>query len=249
MEGHAAIFAHATDSRGAATVRQTTQAARPPAVERPGISDSKAAMFSSSIPRRPSTLVAALVIAAVVPLGAAGSAAAEPAGPAYRGHRVSHAAGHHVSPKAAWLRHVSRTLSDVHPYLDARARGGGRLALVLGIDDVALATRYDWPKGVAPTLQVARHARRLGIAVFFVTGRFSSDLHRLTGPLRRAGFVWNGICGRRHGVRVPAAKARCRRSIEGQGYTITANISSNRQAFHGGFYERAVLLPNIGRRG
>jgi hypothetical protein len=31
------------------------------------------------------------------------------------------------------------------------------------------------------------------------------------------------------------------------GYTVTANISSHRQAFYGGYFERAVLLPQIGR--
>lgn len=118
--------------------------------------------------------------------------------------------------------------------------------MVIGVDNVALAARYDWPRGVAPTLRVARHARRLGMAVFFVTGRQRSDLRNVAGPLRRAGFRWEGICGRNPELPIPAAKQRCRRSFAERGYTITANISSNTKAFHGGYYERAFLLPDIG---
>ncbi|MDH2415859.1 HAD family acid phosphatase [Nocardioides sp. CER19] len=143
----------------------------------------------------------------------------------------------------------------MHPYLAARARQGGRLAIVLGIDNVALATHYDWPKGVRPTLSVARptlsvarQARALGMAVFFVTGRPNREVRRLVGPLRRAGFEWNGLCGRPRGVRVRVAKQRCRQAISARGYTVTANISSHQLAFYGGYYERGFMLPNYGGR-
>ena len=202
-------------------------------------------MPSRTTALRPSTLVAAAVVATCLPFAVVGTAGAEPA--ARTTHRTHHRTQHAGSPKAAWLHRVSRRLSGVPAYLDARARDGGRLAVVLGIDDVALATRYDWPHGVTPTLRVARHARRLGIAVFFVTGRLNGDARRMRRPLRRAGFRWSGLCGRDRGRRITVAKEICRRSIEGSGYTITANISSHRQAFYGGHFERAVLLPQIGR--
>jgi hypothetical protein len=206
-------------------------------------------MPPSTNARRLSTIAATVVVLAVLPFAAIGAAEAAPAA---RAARHPHHSAHHgprpaLSAKAAWLHRVSRRLAGVPAYLDARARGGGRLAVVLGIDDVALATRYDWPHGVAPTLRVARHARRLGIAVFFVTGRRNGDARRMKRPLRRAGFRWTGICGRDRGRRITVGKERCRRSIESMGYTVTANISSHRQAFYGGYFERAVLLPQIGR--
>lgn len=200
-------------------------------------------MFFSSARRR--LRLASLVVAALVPVTVATPAVAS----APRAH--SHPARHRgLPPERVWLHDVSRALSGVPGYLDARAREGGRPAVVLGIDNVALATHHDWPRGVPPTLRVARHARRLGMAVFFVTGRFHREQRHLGRLLRRAGFAFEGICTRPRGVRVPVAKEQCRRAITGRGYTITANISSNDQAFHGGYYERAVRLPDYrGRLG
>lgn len=194
---------------------------------------------------RPAPLVAAVVVPLAIGLAMATAA------PAVASPRRSHA--HHgrhegLPPKRVWLRDVSRALSGVPTYLDARAREDGRLAVVLGIDNVALASHYDWPKGVAPTLRVARRARELGYAVFFVTGRFNRERGHLSRLLRRAGFAFDGVCGRAPGVPIPVAKQQCRRAIADRGYTITANISSNGQAFHGGYYERAVLVPGSGRR-
>jgi hypothetical protein len=250
---------------GRRDLAETAHARGPDAVRFAAILDPKATMHLSTAARRPSLLLAVAVVAvvaAVLPLTVVGAADAAPAARTARHpHARHHAARHHAvrhhavrhqprparSGKAAWLRRVSHRLAGVPAYLDARAREGGRLAVVLGIDDVALATRYDWPHGVAPTLRVARHARRLGMAVFFVTGRLGGDARRLRGPLRRAGFRWTGICARDRGRRIAVGKELCRRSIESTGWTITANISSHRQAFHGGHFERAVLLPQIGR--
>jgi len=195
--------------------------------------------------RRPAPLVAAAIAPLAIALALATAA------PAVASTRHPHA--HHVRhdglpPKRVWLRDVSRALSGVPTYLDARAREGGRLAVVLGIDNVALASHYDWPESVPPTLRVARHARQLGMAVFFVTGRLNRQEPHLRRLLRHAGFSFDGVCGRAPGVPIPVAKQQCRRAIADRGYTITANIASNGQAFHGGYYERAVLLPDYGGR-
>jgi hypothetical protein len=202
-------------------------------------------MIPSTTARRLSMLVVAAVVGVLVPLATTGAADARPAAPTSR--QARHAAPHQLSPKAAWLRQVSRRLADAPAYLDARARQGGRLDVVLGIDDVALATRYDWPHGVGPTLRVVQHARQLGMAVFFVTGRLNGDARRLAGPLHKAGFRFDGICGRDRGRRIAPAKTICRSAIEERGYTITANISSHTLAFRGGHFERSFLLPQIGR--
>jgi len=167
------------------------------------------------------------------------------------GHRphADHAARHGgLPPIGVWHHDVARAYAGLPAYLRSRAAGGERVAIVLGIDNVALATRYDWPHAVPPTLRLVRQARALGYAVFFVTGRSEDDAHRLAGPLRRAGFAFEGICGRAHGMRIAPGKTRCRRSLTARGYTITANISTHQQAYVGGYYERAVRLPSYGGR-
>jgi hypothetical protein len=148
---------------------------------------------------------------------------------------------------AAWHRDVARALAGVPAYLQQRATDD-RLAIVLGIDNVALATHYDWPRPVREVLRVERLARRLGYAVFFVTGRVTGQVRRVLRPLRRAGFVWDGVCARAHGARIAPAKLRCRRAITDAGYTITANISAHDEAYVGGYFERAFLLPSYGGR-
>ncbi|SFC52769.1 hypothetical protein SAMN04487968_107179 [Nocardioides terrae] len=160
-----------------------------------------------------------------------------------------HAARHGgLPPMHTWHRDVARAFAGLPGYLQSRAASGERLAIVLGIDNVALATRYDWPRAVPPTLRLVRRARALGYAVFFVTGRSERNARSLAGPLRRAGFAFEGICGRAHGLRIAGGKLRCRQSLTARGYTITANISTHHQAYVGGYYERAVRLPSYGGR-
>lgn len=152
----------------------------------------------------------------------------------------------HLPSKKSWLRDVSKALKPANAYLDARAKKGGRLAIVLDIDNTSLSTQYDWPRPVTPTLSVARHARSTGYSVFFVTGRYYSDLKNVAGPLKRAGYVYAGICGRNPGESVRHSKQRCRASIANLGYTITASIANNPVDFVGANYERAFALPNYG---
>lgn len=198
--------------------------------------------------------LAVLLIGVLAALSVTGTAAAEsvPAGDRSRhAQHKHHGATHHrraLPPMPVWHRDVARALGGLPAYLEARAAGGGRLAIVLGIDNVALATHYDWPRAVPPTRRIVRRARALGYAVFFITGRTERDARRLAGPLRRAGFPFDGVCGRAAGLRIAAGKLRCRRSITARGYTITANISTHDQAYVGGYYERRVMLPSYGGR-
>lgn len=206
--------------------------------------------FRSSARRR----LAVVVIGVLTALSLVGTAAADPAAASdRRGHHGKHSQHHGKHRKAlppirVWHRDVARAISGTQGYLKQRAAAGGRLAVVLGIDNVALATHYDWPHAVPPTRRLARRANALGYAVFFVTGRTQRDARRLARPLRAAGFEFDGICGRAKGLRIAAGKLRCRRNLTRRGYTITANVSTHRQAYAGGYYERAVMLPSYGGR-
>jgi hypothetical protein len=149
--------------------------------------------------------------------------------------------------KAQWLADVSTALTGADAYLTSRAAKGGKLAIVLDIDNTSIATHYAWPEAVGPTLTVARRAAALGMKVFFVTGRFetgSGGVANAVPALRGAGYSWQAICGRKAGEKLAASKKRCRGAIAKQGYAIVANVGNNGPDFAGGNYEKAYRLPN-----
>jgi hypothetical protein len=153
--------------------------------------------------------------------------------------------------KAAWLSDVRRSMHGSLAHLrarDARARPGARLAVNLDIDNTALATKYAPGRPVLPVRRFAREADRLGMKVFFNTGR----THRKPALklLRRAGFPVDRLCTRHRGERVTHSKQRCRHAFVVAGYTIVANVGNTRPDFLGHDYERAFRLPSYhGRLG
>jgi len=151
--------------------------------------------------------------------------------------------------KARWQADVRTAMQGSVPYLDARAaQGGRRLAIVLDIDNTSLATEYDWPRPVRPTLRFARRADRLGMGVFFVTGRHRGTLAGPRRELRRAGFPISGMCGRGRGESLVHSKQRCRRQLAARGWTIVANVGNHRSDLVGRHYERGFRLPSYGGR-
>lgn len=108
-------------------------------------------------------------------------------------------------------------------YLEARARRGGKLAIVVDVDDTALsnlpslrANDYgfivggpcDLPRGpcgllawigmakaepIKPVLALVRAARARGVAVFFLTGRPERLRAATEANLRGAGYEWTGV--------------------------------------------------------
>ncbi|MFT4265463.1 MAG: HAD family acid phosphatase [Nocardioides sp.] len=151
--------------------------------------------------------------------------------------------------KKVWLHDVAVAMKPAIPSLQRRvARGGDRLAVVLDIDNTALATHYAWPRPVRKTLAFARRAAELDVSVFFVTGRYAADAKRQRPTLRRAGYTVDGICGRRSGEGLVASKTRCRRSLVARGYTIIASVGNLPSDVRGGYVERSFDLPDYGRR-
>jgi predicted secreted acid phosphatase len=151
--------------------------------------------------------------------------------------------------KEQWQADVRQAMRGSIAYLDRRVpQGGGRLAIVLDIDNTSLSTEYAWPRPVRPTLRFARHADALGVAVFFVTGRYQDGLRSPRRALKRAGYPLKAMCGRRHGEAIAHSKQRCRRQITRDGWHIVANVGNHRTDFTGGNYERAFKLPSYGGR-
>lgn len=127
----------------------------------------------------------------------------------------------------------------------------GRLAW----DGLALA------KAIRPTLDLFRAAQASGVAVFFITGRKKDaaicNKNEKTDKgegcvtmknLRKAGYRgWTALIMRPLDSNLPSAadfKAPQRAKIEGNGYTIIANVGDQQSDLSGGHAERSFKLPN-----
>ena len=120
-------------------------------------------------------------------------------------------------------RDLAAVADDARRYLDSRVGGGGKLAIVVDVDETALsnlpglrANDYGFivggpcelPRGpcglgawigmaraeaIKPVLALARHARERGVAVFFLTGRPERMRAATEQNLRAAGYEWTGV--------------------------------------------------------
>ena len=132
----------------------------------------------------------------------------------------------------------------------------GKVAIVLDIDDTALSSipsllANDFglikdgacliPKGpcgwgswqelgkapaIAPTLALSQLAKKLGFAVFFITGRQEKYREATERNLRSVGYAdWDGLILRGAGVHYPSEaefKAPVREKLESQGYVLNS---------------------------
>jgi predicted secreted acid phosphatase len=162
-------------------------------------------------------------------------------------------------------------------YLDRRARQVPRPAAVFDIDETSLSnwpayrangwTRFtagecDLDKGpcglrawqgmatskaLPATLDLVRHARSLGVAVFFISGRPPSLREATERNLRAEGYEWDGVVLLPDGATFKSAadfKTPERRRLAEQGYTILISVGDQESDLAGGFAERTFKLPN-----
>jgi acid phosphatase len=162
-------------------------------------------------------------------------------------------------------------------YLDRRARQVPKPAAVFDIDETSLsnwpayrvngwtrltAGECDLEKGpcglrawqamakskaIPATLELARHARRLGVAVFFISGRPPSLREATERNLQAEGYEWDGVVLLPEGATFKSAadfKTPERRRLAEQGYTILISIGDQESDLAGGFVERTFKLPN-----
>jgi predicted secreted acid phosphatase len=177
-----------------------------------------------------------------------------------------------------YMSDLARAAAPVSDWLRQRAPQVSRPALVLDVDDTALTNWpvilandfgrfatgpcllpegpcgwHAWDlrgqdEAIAPTLQVFRAARSLGVAVFFISGRPESERAATERNLRAAGyagyeqafFTPDGA----HFTSLADFKAPARQQIAASGYAIIANMGDQMSDLDGGFSEKTFKLPN-----
>ncbi|MFY7698109.1 MAG: HAD family acid phosphatase [Legionella sp.] len=143
-----------------------------------------------------------------------------------------------------------------------------KLALVLDIDETSL-TNYQkmiarkfmgdpkiWHKeimaadapAIKPMLELYNDALKHGIAVFFVTGRNTTERKATEQNLALAGYKgWSDIYFRPldyHYGSIAQFKTQARANISKKGYTIIASIGDQLSDLTGGYARKLVKLPN-----
>jgi acid phosphatase len=174
-------------------------------------------------------------------------------------------------------REFAAVVQSARDYLEKRAKVVTKPAIVLDIDETSLSNwpayrANGWSritggpcdlergpcgirawqatgasKALPATLGLAKRAKELGVAVFFITGR-PPDLREATeGNLRREGYEFTGVVLQPPGVTFKSAvdfKAPERRKIAEQGYTIILSMGDQDSDLRGGYAERTFKLPN-----
>ena len=172
---------------------------------------------------------------------------------------------------------VAAVANQAKVWLEERAKTATKPAIVLDIDETSLsnwpAYRVNgWgrvlngpcdlqqgpcglrafqasgqSKAIAPTLSLARRARDLGVAVFFITGRPANLRESTERNLREQGYEWTGVVLLPEGAHFASAadfKAPERRKLTVQGYTVVLSMGDQQSDLSGGYAERTFKLPN-----
>ena len=103
---------------------------------------------------------------------------------------------------------------------------------------------------IQPTLKLYKLAKKLGAAIFFVTGQKKSFREYTIRNLRNAGY---DVLGGKYLIMKPndihyksssAFKSRERKKIERQGYRIIINLGDQWSDLNGGYAEHSFKYPN-----
>ena len=174
----------------------------------------------------------------------------------------------------AYHREVKAIIDKANHYIAQRVHENNRrkipqkLALVLDIDETILSN-YKYMKerqfvatqkqlrkeilaandpAITPTLLLYKKAQKLGVAVFFITGRRSNQLPETIKNLKREGIThWVGLYMKPQHYNQDSAipyKSSIRKKISNNGYTIIASIGDQCSDLVGGYTEKAFKLPN-----
>jgi acid phosphatase len=166
-----------------------------------------------------------------------------------------------TAPATDWLKQRVREESA----LPAGRRA--RLAAVFDIDETLLGNlahmrkmdfgyvKAEWDSwvdsgrapAIAPVRDLLLTARRLGVAVFILSGRTESDRAGTEKNLRAVGASDYAGLWFKPGdppQTTEAFKTQCRAKIESDGYTIVLNIGDQDSDLAGGHAERTFKLPD-----
>jgi acid phosphatase len=172
---------------------------------------------------------------------------------------------------------VKKVVDQARAWLEARAKTATKPAIVLDIDETSLSNwpgyrvngwgrvvngPCDLEKGpcglrafqasgqskaIAPTLALARRARELNVAVFFITGRPANLQDATERNLKAQGYEWTGVILMPEGAHFASAadfKAPERRKLTEQGYTVLLSMGDQQSDLSGGYAEKTFKLPN-----
>ncbi|MCP2294194.1 HAD superfamily, subfamily IIIB (Acid phosphatase) [Nocardia amikacinitolerans] len=158
-----------------------------------------------------------------------------------------------LPPYSRWITEVQTVAAQARDYLAGRLPGATRPAIVLDIDNTSLETQYNpgpITPAIAPILQLATWAESQGAAIIFVTGRPAlMNLYTQTN-LTAVGYPVDGLYGSplttlsAGSSGLEQYKTNARIDIEGDGYTIVANIGNSASDLAGGHAERTFKLPD-----
>src|SRR5690349_21545836 len=104
--------------------------------------------------------------------------------------------------EAQWLSDVAAVTGPAQTYVDGRVAGsssGAKLAIVLDIDNTALASYFEggYPTpATAPVLTLAKDAHSRGVGVFFVTARVNLIDATTRYNLTNVGYTVDGLYSR-----------------------------------------------------
>jgi len=167
-----------------------------------------------------------------------------------------------------WDNQLAAVGRQAEAWIVRRSKKGGKLALVLDIDETALAnwpiekktdfgyipSMYsEWEKaGKAPAnpavLRLFRTALAQKVAVFFITGRHESSRDGTARNLEAVGYKgYAALTLKPDDLHVDSAityKAAERAKIQSQGYRIIANVGDQWSDLKGGYSEKVFKLPN-----
>jgi predicted secreted acid phosphatase len=174
-------------------------------------------------------------------------------------------------------RDFGRVVGEARAYLERRAKTAARPAIVLDIDETSLSNwpaykANGWVRivngpcdvvhgpcglrawqalaqssALEPTLQLARRAKALGVAVFFISGRPPTLREATERNLREQGYEWEEVILLPAGATFNSAvdfKAPERKRIAEHGYTIILSMGDQESDLKGGYAERVYKLPN-----
>lgn len=143
-----------------------------------------------------------------------------------------------------------------------------KLAVVLDIDETCLTNynnmvsrEFTWDKKlthqetlaanappIRPMLSFYNSLLKQGVAVFFVTGRATSERFATEKNLKYAGYHdWTGLYLKPKDYKQPSAipfKSETRANISKRGYTIIASIGDQISDLKGGYADKLFKLPN-----
>lgn len=155
--------------------------------------------------------------------------------------------------QAQWLADIAPIAAAAQSYLTTAIPGATKPAIVFDIDNTVLETSYN-PQPIIPAipaiLAVAQYAKSQGASVFYVTGRPSLLNVYSQANLLAVGYPVDGVygagptTGSSGAAALASYKTATRASIQGQGYTIVANIGNSDSDLSGGYALQTFKLPD-----